>query len=240
MEKILNFRKLANGMKNIEGREIKNVYRSADVSFATQEDVNQLFLKKIHNIIDLRSTEEINQYPQLNHENIEIKQIDIIGNGTQNDVDKFRLEELNDFMVLLYKNKFVKSSGFKTEFEYILSLKGKPFLFHCTAGKDRTGITGVILMNILGFTKEQIIDEYLKIDEELVNNIAEKFISGFLGEDVDEITDEIRAVASVRPQFIAGFYDGIELEYGNFDNYLEKKLCITEEQKRALRNDYLM
>ncbi len=240
MKNILNYRKVAEGQKNKDGKELKNIYRSADVSFASQADMALLLESGIKNIIDLRSDEEINAHPQLSHEQIRVQQIDIIGDGAQNEVQNFKLNELNNYMIELYKTKFVETDGFKQELEYIFNLDGAPFLFHCTAGKDRTGITGAILMQILGFSEEQIKQEYLTIDSKLVDFITQKFISGFLSDETQEVTDEIKSIASVRLEFIDGFYTGVKSEYGNFDNFIEKKLGINEEKKEILRKSYLV
>ncbi len=175
MNRILNFRKLADNQTNNEGQEIINIYRSADVSFANIGDIEKLIDLNISNVIDLRSNQEVSQHPQLEDMRIKIKHINVIGNGKQNLVEDFDPKQLLEFMIDLYRNDFVTIEGFKNEFNYILSLNGAPFLFHCTAGKDRTGITGVILMHILGFTKQQIIDEYLIIDQTLVDSIYERF-----------------------------------------------------------------
>lgn len=240
MKNILNYREVAAGQKNKDGKEIKNIFRSADVSFASQADMDLLLESGIKNIIDLRSEEEISAHPQLSHNEIKVQQIDIIGDGAQNEVQNFKLNELNNYMIELYKTKFVETDGFKHELEYIFNLDGAPFLFHCTAGKDRTGITGAILMQILGFTEDQIKQEYLTIDSKLVDSITQKFISGFLSEEIVEVTDEIKSIASVRMEFIDGFYTGVKNEYGNFDNFIESKLGISDDQKEILRKNYLV
>lgn len=239
MDRILNFRKLADGELNNDGKQIKLIYRSADPSLASLLDKEELVKLGIKSIIDLRSEEEISVNPLINDERLTVKWIDIIGNGTQNKVEKFGMEELNDLMIGLYKTDFVQTEGFKQEFKYIDSLNGDGFLFHCTAGKDRTGITGIVLMQILGFTKEQIVTEYLTIDEKLVDSIINRFL-GAVGEADPIHNDSIRAVASVKEEFINSFFGQVEKEYGTLDNFINTKLQITDEMKQSLRQNYLV
>lgn len=240
MNKILNFRKLANGKKNLEGKSIVNIYRSADVSFADESDITNLNQLNIKNIIDLRSSAEISSHPQLNVEGIVIEHVDIIGDGKQNEVERFEPSQLYDFMVELYGTAFITTDGFKAELESISRLDGAPFLFHCTAGKDRTGITGAILMYILGFTKQQIIEEYLTIDLALVDSIYERFIEELDSQVVVENEANLRAIASVKREFIESFFNGVEREYGELENFISEKLEIKAEERQLLIKNYLV
>ncbi len=239
MEQILNFRKLADGIVNSDGKKIKNIYRSADVSRASNIDIEQLNQAKIENIIDLRNDDEICRHPLLDHQSIIIKNIQIIKSARQNDMKDIDLSNAMQFMTDLYANEFVTTDGFKQELEYILSLDGAPFLFHCTAGKDRTGITGLLLMHILGFDYDQIKDEYLTIDQQLITAIT-MMMKSAMGEMVNQVDDQqLRQIAGVHIDFINSFYMGVTERYGTLDNYFEQKLGIGEEQVNKLKANYL-
>lgn len=238
MEQILNYRILASGMENGEGKQIRGIYRSADVSSASKQDIEDMIAANIVNIIDLRSAQEITTL--IEDERITIKNIDIIGHGKQNQVDLFSIPDLTKIMIELYEKSFVESDGFKQELDHILSLNGQNFLFHCTAGKDRTGITAAILMHLLGFSYEQIMDEYLMIDETLVNFIMNKVVTQFDQQDIDIDIASVKAVASVTEGFLEAYVLGITDRYGTVDNYLEVKLGITSEKIELLKNHYLV
>lgn len=236
MEQILNFRLVADGVKNNQGKTIKNIYRSADVSNATASDIEELLDNGITNIIDLRSAQEITKV--LTSDQIKVENIEIIDNGKQNEVEQFSPTELANIMINLYQKEFVNTDGFKQELDYILGLDGAPFLFHCTAGKDRTGITAVILMHILGFTYEDIKREYLEIDEILVNAILNKILKYLKEEDALHV-DSIRAIASVNEDFLEAYLLGITDQFGTIDKYVESKLQISDEDINRLKDYYL-
>lgn len=62
--------------------------------------------------------------------------------------------------VHVYENMLEFGIGaYRTIFEYILK-ENKPFVFHCTAGKDRTGILGMLILLLLGVDKNTIAKEY--------------------------------------------------------------------------------
>lgn len=237
MEQILNFRLLADGVENRQGKKICNIYRSADVSSANVSDINCLNDMSINHIIDLRSSSEITYL--LDTDDINIMNIDIIGNGNQNLVDKYSANELANIMNNLYENDFVNTDGFKMELEYISSLDGQAFLFHCTAGKDRTGITGAILMYLLDFEYEDICAEYLKIDEVLVNAMMNKVMAQFEEHSIDVDIACLRAVASVNQTFLDLYIRGINKQFGTVENYIKTKLGITEQMIAELRSNYL-
>ncbi len=237
MEQILNFRLLADGLQNKDGKKICNIYRSADVSSASDNDIAKLNQLKITNIIDLRSESERGQLLEVN--TIDITNIDIIGNGNQNLMDKYSTSELSKMMNKLYEYDFVETDGFKTELEHIQSLDGQPFLFHCTAGKDRTGITGIILMYLLDFDYDCICSEYLKTDEVLVSAMMNKALNQFDQFDVEIDIACLRAVASVNQTFLDLYIAGINDKFGSVDNYVKTKLGISEEMIEHLHRNYL-
>ncbi len=243
MEKLLNFRKLADGMKNVEGKEIKNIYRSADSSLASKSDIDYLVENNIIDIIDLRSPMEIEKHPTISDERVKRVHINIIDHGKQNEMAKFSIDTMQNIMVELYRDEFVDTDGYTEEMAYILGLKGSPFMFHCTAGKDRTGTTGAILMHVLGFTKEQIIEEYLKIDELLIKHIREQNKKTFnelkieLTEDAMKIVEDL---SGVRKEFIDAYLNRIDEVYGTFDKYVETKLKLTSADIEKLKEYYLV
>ncbi len=239
MERILNFRLLADGMVNKEGKKIKNIYRSADVSEASKKDIDYLKDKNILNIIDLRNDEEITSLINQKDDEFIVYNNKIIEDVRQNDLSKINPDLIYDFMLNLYREKFVNTEGFKNEIEYILSLNGDTFLFHCTAGKDRTGITGAILMYILGFDSKDIINEYLKIDNILVEHIYDK-IKMFLSEiSTEEELLKIKGCATVEEKFILEFISGVKDNYKTIDNYIRENLNLSDSKLNKLRKIYL-
>ncbi len=239
MERILNFRLLADGMINKEGKKIKNIYRSADVSEASEKDIEELKSKDIFNIIDLRNEEEITSLIDQKDSSFRVFNNQIIKDVKQNDISKINPTQIYDFMIKLYRESFVDTEGFKNEMEYILSLDGEAFLFHCTAGKDRTGITGAILMYILNFDTKDIVKEYLKIDPILVQYIYDK-IQSFLNEiSTEEELLKIKGCATVEEKFILEFIIGVKDKYKTIDKYVEEKLNLSDSKLNKLRKIYL-
>ena len=53
------------------------------------------------------------------------------------------------------------------EFFDLLLASPEPTVFHCTAGKDRTGVAAALLLHALGATREEILRDYLLTNERL-------------------------------------------------------------------------
>jgi protein-tyrosine phosphatase len=60
---------------------------------------------------------------------------------------------------------------YKQFFKTLLDSNGEPVLFHCSAGKDRTGVAAALLLSALGVDRETIIKDYLAS----AGNVAEKY-----------------------------------------------------------------
>ncbi len=225
---VLNLRLLADGMTNSEGKKIKGIYRSAYPLYATKEFFDE---KGIKHVIDLRGDEEISREPAV--EIVDYKQFDIVGKGDQNIVSL----DIENIMVNLYGKDFVKTKAFFDVLNFIGSVDGDGFLFHCTAGKDRTGITGALLMSILGFTKQDIYDEYLTIDHRLVTALKEKMKRHveMAGVDIDD--EKLADAFTVKKSFLDLYYSGIELEYGSLENYIAEHL--DEDVIQKIKDNYL-
>lgn len=57
-------------------------------------------------------------------------------------------------------NSTSKEPPFKRVFEWIRDNPGAPFLFHCSAGKDRTGVFAMLILLLLGVERDTIAHEY--------------------------------------------------------------------------------
>lgn len=148
--------------------------------------------------------------------------------------------------------------SFKTVFKYIRD-DGRPFVFHCTAGKDRTGIIGMLILLLLGVDKNTIAKEYelttigLKSDHpilkkdfiENVNHMKEKF--GANASDIEDMIKQGRQDWTVEndgfQNLISSRYEAmlatIELfneKYGNIIEYLKNQLGFSEDDIKVIYN----
>ncbi|KAF8979840.1 hypothetical protein BGZ46_004969 [Entomortierella lignicola] len=117
--------------------------------------------------------------------------------------------------------------------------KRTPFIVHCTAGKDRTGVVCALLQMICGVEEEQIAWEYeltnrcLPIKKEDIEFL--KMAIG--GESSDE---KVRGVLSAREQFMVKFLEEFHAKYGTINDFLINELDMTLEQINTVRDALLV
>ena len=52
------------------------------------------------------------------------------------------------------------ADSYRKAFELIADSANLPMLFHCRAGRDRTGIMAALLLTLLGVDRETVLDEF--------------------------------------------------------------------------------
>jgi protein-tyrosine phosphatase len=167
-----NFRDLG-GYRTSDNRQLKwgRIYRSDKLSSLSEEDQNFILRLGISQISDFRSDEERQDAPHKLPSNagitinelpipLEAAQIERVAarlqeeNVTADDMGHF-LVEANREMVERY------TPVYKQWLQSLLSEESYPQVFHCTAGKDRTGFGAALLLSILGVPHDVIVQDYL-------------------------------------------------------------------------------
>ncbi len=231
---ILNYRQLAQGYKTKDNKEIKenHLIRTA---FITPTDEHYDFINNlgIDSIFDFRYTHEVNSQPNF--------KLDLVKNyplgskinekNLSNNKIKFQSSDMIDF----YGKGFI---GCEYLFQAVNDLVDNPkkIIFHCTAGKDRTGVFGIILMNILGFSEEDILNHYLTIDPNFLIAMKEKIklqMPDMEDKDVDDLI-------TVKKEYYDSYMNSIITNYTTFDNYLKEEFKLTDEKKQILKDYYLV
>lgn len=121
-----------------------------------------------------------------------------------------------------------QSRVFAAFFTHVLAAGGAPLLFHCTAGKDRTGMAAALLLLALGVQPERVMHDYLQ-------SAAHCFPPpGASGAD-EEV---LRLLWGVR----AGYLDAALREItrqGGVDAYLQRALHVGAPERERLQALYL-
>lgn len=238
LEGITNFRDMG-GYVTEDGRKVSwgKLFRSADLSRATAADIEKIAALHLAWICDLRTLNERtrNQTPtfagEINEHMSFLESADPNSIAASDVLNEHLLEELNRQMVRRIEvvQSFVKRW---------LELEGKPFLFHCTAGKDRTGFIGAFILRALGVSLEQIKQDYAltnlywKPDNLLQDD-------GQHGQISQLPSAIIQAMLEARESYIAAAFDEIDQHYGGFAAYWSKALGFSDEQLQSLRSNYL-
>jgi protein-tyrosine phosphatase len=215
MERLYNVRDLG-GYPAAGGRSVRwnLLYRAGDLNNPSHRDRILIEKRRLAVIVDFRSEEEIHKTPDMVAAGrkaelpIDAGNILALACAGRDDSGEFFMEEL-------YRRLAEESRSQYREFFAILAEKGNaPALFHCSAGKDRTGLAAALLLSALGVDRELIYRDYLLSAECL----AEKYRA------LIEAEPDIEPFMSVRRSYLEAAFARIDERYGGVERYLETEL----------------
>jgi protein-tyrosine phosphatase len=118
-----------------------------------------------------------------------------------------------------------------------LTASSEPLLYHCTAGKDRTGLATAFLMKILGVKPDQIEADYLLVNKlmpaEAMAPAMAKRMEAMAGGPVDPVL--IQPLMGTKAEWLRAAFAAIDEKYGSFDAFRRDVLQITSEDAAVLR-----
>lgn len=266
MSTLLPFKKLRNirdlgGMKTTDGRSIRSglLIRSGHLSKLDPSDLNAL-QDLVDLVIDFRTDRECLENPDVVMDGVVSVRIPIFDQLTEGitreeeaDHNVFsryltKPSEAKQYMCRLYRS-FAKEkavSGFAGFLRYLLESGQKTVLWHCTAGKDRAGIASVLVEEVLGADREDIVADYMKTNEYLKDDIL--FLTDFIkkqasldfGAAGDPADESLRYLLGAQEEYINSFYSAVEETYGSVDRLIRDGLKLTEEEISSLKSRYLV
>lgn len=114
-------------------------------------------------------------------------------------------------------------------------------LFHCTAGKDRTGIGAALLLSALGADREAIMEDFLLTNRYLAHEIAqvEEYVRQHCPHEAEALLPAVRATAGVDRQNLALLLEEIDQRFGTMDAFLAGPMGFNGRKLERLRAIYL-
>lgn len=242
------------GYVGFNDRKVKarRLLRTGNISEITPEDEQFLLSYGLTKIIDLRSPAECKQNPDkkivgVEHFNCPLSAEDNTdGNGLDlhKEFEEYRHDQYAGFrrMCSRYRNHILTKSA-QQSFHQIITLiadsKNETVLYHCSEGKDRTGLVTIVLLHILGVDLEVIRQDYL-YSNLMLNNYRATRDEGFkqAGEN-DKFRANMRVLGSVSNSFFDTSLITIKENYGSLDSYINKALGIDEQMKETIKENYL-
>ena len=114
-------------------------------------------------------------------------------------------------------------------------------LVHCFAGKDRTGVAAMLLLHILGASREDQMAEFLRTnDAPTMQVLAAQSVPGIeerLGRKMDD--EAVKSLLGVREEYLETFWREVDDEYGSLGDFIEGPLGVDELLKDRLRSRYV-
>ena len=231
-----NFRDLG-GYAGHGGRQVRwrRIFRSDHLADLTPADVAQVTELGLTRVCDFRGTQErLPQacvLPQVKVHALSIEPT--VVQGMKSLLDSGQAPTVQDTVHLMEQTyrDFVhhNSARFAELFGHLLE-SDAPLVFHCTAGKDRTGFAAALILTALGVPKAVVMQDYLLTNE--LYRMPHSSAS-FAPQEV------LNVLWRVQPNFLEAAFHAVETEYGSLQHYLAKILGMGAPEMARLETLYL-
>lgn len=250
-EGIANFRDLG-GYRTADDKTVRwgRLYRSGDLAEASRSDLQQLAKLELETLVDFRSGMEKTEAPDRLPENhdFEVVAIPTLDDGNAAIFeDLTRRMESGDFEGFDANNLMLEANRqFAVEFtpqfrqflHTVVAADGAPVLWHCTAGKDRTGFAAAVLLQLLGVSRQTILEDYLLSDalSREAHSRDLTLVRWFKGEEAER---QVAIMLGVDRSWLEAAFASIDENWGSFEAYARDGLQLTETDIRNLRTNLL-
>lgn len=245
-----NFRELG-GYTGLGGKKVKHgvFYRSPALSnIKTPHDKALFESLGIKTVFDFRSEAERGAAPDPAFDGVTEYEISAIVTQTGAEVN-FDLEKLlasaDGIGTMLadvydgYRNLPFANKAYRAMFAEIIA-GNTPLLFHCTAGKDRTGVAAALIMRALGVSRADCMADYLITNTCRKNNVA--MLTALLAQKIsaEDAAKYAPLLAGVKAESLALSLDAIDAKYPDFEAYLAAECGVSAVALCKMRADYLV
>ena len=262
MSRLLSFETLHNtrdlgGMRAADGRRIKNgrLIRSARLSDISTHD-QEVLAGLLDTVVDFRDVAERLEHPDTDLKGvtcIDLPLLDQLAAGVTRDVNSEQemlsktvddpvkaIRIISGIYTSLVMNEFIVSQ-YGRFLRILLEQHDKAVLWHCSGGKDRAGIGAVLVEEILGVPREDIVADYMKTNdylseskETMIQHVKQKVPAG------TKISCEaLECLYYAKREYIDAFYHAVEQKYGDIRTFLQEGLQLTQEDIDRMREMYL-
>ena len=218
-EAVFNFRDLG-GYATREGQTVvwRRLFRSSELHHMTSHDMIQLKEEiRLRSVIDLRNSRQLEPFRPLNEVGAEYYNIPLI--DSVNDKEDVYQDFSNMGEVYSYYASHEEFGRRVVEaLEIIAEPDNLPLVFHCSAGKDRTGVLTAIVLGILGVTDEDIIEDYTMTAPYMKELINRWNSDPKAPEDLSNVPEYLLEAS---PESMTFFLSTIKREYGSVRGYVE-------------------
>lgn len=215
------------------------VYRSGALHKLTSVDVTNLESLPLKTIIDFRSEREFIQNPAVPIKTVvQYERLPIRDSARETAIlylEKRDEEGLRNLLVHEYSRMVRRDQEMFHNFFRILATAEKlPLVFHCTAGKDRTGLASALFLSALGAGADTMWYDYMATNHYLGGE-ADRIIQELNGKGIPG--DMIRPLLEVRPSYLQAALDVIQSEFGGLTVFIRDVL---QADLDAIRGKFLM
>ena len=241
LEGASNFRDLG-GYPSLTGKQTvwRKIFRSQTLAQLSDSDVLRMKELGIRTVIDFRSDDEVLKEPSRLPEGVKVVRLPIeVGrNDTLQIMQLLMSGALDSIQCVNFmqtaNRKFATefTAQYREFFNILLQPESYPLVFHCTAGKDRTGFAAAMLLSALVVDGDTVMNDYLLTNQQLKPQ-------SILPQIPEQVLPTLRQMWGVQPSYLNAAKEEITTRYGSIENYLHQNLNVGKAEKEKLER-YLL
>lgn len=250
-----NFRDLG-GYRTVDGRTVKwhKLLRTGSLANLSPADQHLLEQVPVTVDVDLRSPAEVAKSPDkplttASYHHLPVFDADETDASHSDQEIADRMQKAGAgyrHMLDVYQRMATIPSAktaFQELFHLLLTNQTGAVLFHCTAGKDRTGMSAYLILSALGVPEETVAQDYL-LTNEAIRDVKQQWLAKLetrlkeLGASKELIANR-SALMSVNPDYLQTAINAIKEQAGDVHHYLTDYLGLSTEDLTQLRQLYL-
>lgn len=245
------------GVRNFNHVHVKKelLYRSSFLGKMSLEE-SESFVDdfNIGTVIDLRAIEEVEYAPDIKTKKVKYYSLPVLRNKDNPAVLR---ENRSHILIDIVQNKggavkFLEGNYrkmvsdqysleyFRKVFDILLqNTDGKAIVYHCTQGKDRTGVCSALILYALGVDKFSIMRDYMKYNN--MHRIKNTMLSAlsYLRFYSFRCVRSLYVLQTANKKLIKAVFDEIKKKFGTREEFLRDGLLLDEAQIAKLRSMYL-
>jgi len=247
LEGALNWRDLG-GYPTADGRVTKwdRIYRSDGLDQLTDADLDVVAELGIKLVFDFRVDREVDESPSrlVDHPTVRCQRLPIGGDEVEGRsiLDIIRAGELRTYSVEDMAGTYERLlEDFAPTFGEVLAHAADPgnhpMVFHCTAGKDRTGLMAMLLLGALGVSDEDIVTDY-----ELTTQYRSNRRLEILGPEIEKAGGDLETVRPYLTAFapvMVATIERLRRDYRSIEDFLIAKAGVDSHTLSRLRESML-
>jgi protein-tyrosine phosphatase len=224
----------SSNFRTVGAEPLRNLYRSDHLGALDERDAAAIRALGITRVLDFRGVHERGgaacRLPGVQVHSLPIeptivqKLSDLLAAG-----ERLSGEQVRAHMQDTYRGFVRRNTPRFAEFFGHLLASGEPTVFHCTAGKDRTGFAAALLLKAVGASDEEVLHDYLLTNERL--QMPSESRMGLPREAMEVLW-------RVQPSFLQAAFDEANASYGSLEAYFREGLALREPELRQLRRLY--
>ncbi|RAJ10875.1 protein-tyrosine phosphatase [Chitinophaga skermanii] len=236
----VNFRDIG-GYKTTTGKTVAwgKIFRSADVSKLTNADLDTVAGRNIHTVYDFRGVAEAAAAPDRLPQNTQYQLCPQGSDSIPNAAQMAQILKEGNFLEKFYGNVAPLGERYKPLFQTLLAMpKDEAVMYHCTGGRDRTGIATALILYALQVPQSTIEADYT------ASNVYLEKMNTRMFKGLQQFTNmseaEVKEAMELKPKYIQLTFAELTKKYGSLEKFFEKELGVGPKELKTLRAKYTL